>query len=300
MWEKLRGSSVTTSVVPEHVALVSGAGFLLVAAATSARIPVIVVGSLLVAAALFVGPSAAFGGACGLVVHDLFRGAVGVGTLAVAVWLCAFVGLLAWFSPALAGSRTRLAVRSPPRALRSYVAGAVVAGLYATALSAWVSTVAGHERFFTVAADLLPGVLVAGVVGATVLVVAPRLDRGVTTPTDTPRGRLTTLGLFVVAAAWLVGAVGTDLLAHDLGLFHTDIQLAYYVAGLLGTGSLVATVGSAVLLTVYRYGELAVVLSAPLATLLSWAVVRAGRERTRSRAPDADPLPLANRGVDDD
>ncbi|MFC6863826.1 hypothetical protein ACFQGE_10150 [Halomicroarcula sp. GCM10025817] len=286
--------------MPEHVALASGAGFLLVAVATSARIPVAVVGGLLVAAALFVGPSAALGGTSGLVIHDLFRGAVGVGTLTLAVWLCVFVGLLAWFSPALAGGRARLSVRSPPRALRSYVVGTVVAGLYATAASAWVATVAGHERFYTAAADLLPGVLVAGLVGVAAIVTARRLGRAVSVPratVGTRPGRLTTLALFVVGAAWLVGAIGTDLLAHDLGLFPTDIQLAYYVAGLLGTGSLVATVGSAVLLSVYRYGELAVVLSAPLAGVLSWVLVSLGRTRVQSPTPDID---FVNGGTDND
>ncbi|MFC7019289.1 MULTISPECIES: hypothetical protein [Haloarcula] len=300
MWETLQRSSVASPVVPEHVALASGVGFLLVAVATWVRVPVAVVGGLLVAAALLVGPSAAIGGTSGLVIHDLFRGAVGSSTLAVAVWLCTFVALLAWFSPTLAGGRPRVSVRSQPRALRSYVASVVVAGLYATALSAWVSTVAGHERFYTAAADLLPGVLAAGAVGVAVIAVASRLDRDVPVPQSsagTRPGRLTTLGLFVVGAAWLAGAVGTDLLAHDLGLFPTDIQLAYYVAGLLGTGSLVSTVGSAVLLTVYRYGELAVVLSAPLAGVLSWVLVTVGRTRVRSPTPDID---LVNGGTDDD
>lgn len=300
MWEKLQWPSVATPMVPEHVAIASGAGFLLLATATSVQIPVAVAGGFLVTAALLVGPSAAIGSAGGLVIHDLFRGAVGVGTLVLAVWLCVFATLLAWFSPGVAGGRERATVRSPPRAVRSYLGATVVAGLYATALAAWVSTVGGSERFYTVAADLLPGVLVAALLGTAVLVVAPRLDRAVSISranVGARPGRLTTLGLFVVGAAWLAGAVGTDLLAHDLGLFPTDIQLAYYVAGLLGTGSLVATVGSAVLLTVYRYGELAVVLSAPLAGVLSWVLVRVGRARVRSPTPDID---LVNGGTDND
>jgi hypothetical protein len=299
MWEKVQRASVATPVVPKHVALAAGVGFVLFAVATSAGVPVAVVGGVLVAAALLIGPSAALGGTSGLLLHDLFRGAVSVWTLAAAVWLCLFVTMLAWLTPSVAGGRARASVQRPPRAVRLYIGAVLIAGLYATALAAWVLTVAGSERFYTAAAGLLPGVAVASVLGVVVLVAATRLDRGVAvSPAQVPDrpGRLTAAGLLLVVAAWLGGAIGTDLLAHDLGLFPTEIQLEYYVAGLFGSGSLVATVGKAVLVGVYHYGEAAVLLSAPLAGVLSGLLVGLGRGRIRTPVPDVD---LLNGRTDD-
>lgn len=300
MWGYIQRSSVVTPVVPEHVALATAGAFLLLALATSVQVPVAVVGGILVATALLVGPSAALGGASGLVLHDLFRAGVGVWTLAVAVWLCVFVGLLAVFAPGVAGGRARAAVRMPPRAVRPFVGAVIVAGTYATAVSAWISSVTGGGRFYTSAADLLPGVVVAALLGVAVLVVARRFDGAVSVsrPNAPARpGRLVLAGLFVVGVAWLVGAIGIDLLGHDLGLFPTETQLEYYIAGLLGSGSLVSTVGSAVLVGVYRYSEVAVFLSAPLAALLSWGLFRLDRDRIPAPTPDID---LGHGGADSD
>lgn len=77
-------------------------------------------------------------------------------------------------------------------------------------------------------------------------------------------------GAFAIGVGWLGGASALDVFAHDLGTFTTTSQLRAYVTGSLGTGLPIATVGNLLLIGVYRYGELAVLLSAPVAALALW------------------------------
>ncbi|AUV81428.1 hypothetical protein C2R22_06975 [Salinigranum rubrum] len=83
------------------------------------------------------------------------------------------------------------------------------------------------------------------------------------------------LGLFALGVVWLGCAAVLDVLAHDMVRFETVAQLRQYVGGTFGDSSL-ATVVTAGLVGIYRYGELAVRLSAPVVAVVVWFLY--GRE----------------------
>jgi hypothetical protein len=293
--------SVADALVVGHVALAACVGVSLVGVATATGTPVAYVVAALVAAALVLGPSAGVGGAVGVVLHDLFTGAVGTWTVGLAVWLVAFAVPVAWLGPrrppATPGPlRSRLG-----RQLRALAAFGV-GGVYATALSAWLLALVGGQRFYVAAYQFLPGVPVAAALGAVALVVLstrsgrriaavwtdrryavtrPETDGGVDHRHDRP-GWTFILWLLAVGVAWLAVAGGLDLFAHDLTLFANEAELLVYARGLFGEGSPIATV----VVSVYRYGTLAVHLSAPLVVALLLAV--AGIERFGVPAPWVD------------
>ena len=82
----------------------------------------------------------------------------------------------------------------------------------------------------------------------------------------------TAVGVFFIGTGWLFGVSALDVFVHDLELYPTASAFRAFVTGFLGTGSPIATVGTTVLLSLYKYGELAVVLSAPVAltAMLVW------------------------------
>jgi hypothetical protein len=253
------------------VAVGAGVGFALTIGSTTAAVPAVYPAAVLVAAAFAVGPSVTLGGAAGVIIHDLFRGAVGLWTAELAVWMLAYAGLVAWLDP----DRTPGA---PTWAARTALLACLVAGAYATATAAWLTAVLGGEPFYTGGVDFLPGLLVV-VVGA---LLGGRLRESVPplfaeershTPrvaadSAAPRPRrfdrrrgAALLGLGVVGVLWLVGAIGLDAFAHDLGKFGSENELRNYAGNLFGTGTLVAALGVSVLVGVYHYGDLVVRLS---------------------------------------
>jgi hypothetical protein len=300
------------------VALATVVSFLLTLFAPDTSVSVTAVGGALVAATLLLGPAAAAGGAAGVLVHDIFAGAVGYWTLASVVWIVVFAGGVAWLVPTLLSAGDRESSGQSLRASLWYVAAVVIACLHATALAAWTTSVSGGERFYTTVPELLPGVVFAVGIGVPLLVLLSgrpgrRFEgavgsrrrlvfsvRGWDTETLTRRNgstRRTVLGLFGVGFAWVCGATTLDLLAHDLGQFVTVSQLQHYVTPVVGRDSPLATVVTAVLVGVYRYGELATALSAPAAAVVVWLL--SNRDR-RSLPPVAQRLVRFDREVSDD
>lgn len=302
-----------------HLVLAAAVGFVLEGVATEAALSTTLVVGLLGGAVLLVGPSAALGGTFGLVVHDLFRGAVGYWTLGAAVWLLAFSGGVVWLAPRLFVGRDERSSHSTGGAMLTYVRAAVVAGVYASALAAWTVALSGGARFYTVAIDFLPGIVPAAVLGVAVLVVASDwVDRPLDVPVEGDRPltrstrwgqmlrsharsagptRATVVGMAVVGVCWVVGVTGIDVLAHDLGQFTTASELRSDLAGTLSPSSLLGTVVTTVLVAIYRYGEATVVLSAPLALAVTWLL---GRFRSRPLRPSSLHTGVVDRGGSDD
>ncbi|WP_277542816.1 hypothetical protein [Haloarcula laminariae] len=302
-------------VVPFHVSsrvvssgqvtVGAGAGFVLLLGSTTATVPAVYSGVLLVAAAFVVGPSVTLGGAAGVVIHDLFRGAVGPLTAELAVWLLAFAGVVAWLD-------SDDSPDAPAWGAGSRLLACAVAGVYATAAAAWFAMVLGGERFYASGMDFLPGVLVVAVVGALAggrfRETVPSLfeadagrDPGLADPdSGTTRTRrfdrrrgAALLGLLAIGVLWLVGAMGLDAFAHDLALFDSETQLRNYAGTLFGTGTAFATAGASVVVWVYRYGDLVVRLSPLLVgcVLLSlrWLVRRRRRPNRGTDTLDRRP-----------
>lgn len=296
----LDSSSVAPVGHAYPVLLATLGGLLLTGLAVTAKVPVTYAGALVVAVTPGIGPAAAVGGAAGVVIHDLFRGAAGVWTASVAIWVLAFAGLVASFGTAsVRQGRPRHSRRA---AVGRCLVAVVLAGLFAAALAAWVATAAGGQRFYIAAAGFLSGIPVAAGAGVAVTLLVhhaspasgtaradgqpthgrrepdggSRVARGIARPSAR-----TALGLLVVGLGWLVGGILLDLVAHDLAVFGTEQELQQYAAGIAGRQSLAGAVVSTGLLAVYRYGEAAVLVSAPLAAGMAWAVYRWGRRAGR-------------------
>jgi len=277
--ERRQGATTNT----RGLALGAVVGFLLVAIARETATPIAYVGGVVVAGVFLVGLAAALGGVAGLVIHDLFQGAIGYWTPVTAVWILVCGAVVTW----LVGGRHGLNDASRGSLSRRVVATAGVvtlAGVYATAVAAWLAMLLGGERFYTAAFEFLPGVAVA--VGASFLVVIavavtrrfdrlPERESGPASPEsgeqrpDSTAGPsvAATLGVFAIGSAWLGGAIALDLLVHDLGLFATASEFHAYLIGFLGSGSPMSTVGTTLLVGLYQYGHVAVLLSALLAVL---------------------------------
>lgn len=261
-----------------------GLGFAFATGVANTVIPMEYAAAILIAVAVGLGPvPIAIGGAVGVLVHDLFYGATGYWTLVVAAWIVAYAGGIAWLSPESrypVGSRHRRAARS----ILAHVITIVTAGTYATGAAAWLATALDGMPVYITTARLLPGVAVA-IGGGLVILLAFELWNGVhldgddrsktTERTETDGGTLlrvepmtaTVIGLFAIGAAWLGGITVLDIVARDLGLFGSEQQLGEYIVGIVGTESLISTVAVTAFVGIYRYGELAVLLSAPIAVL---------------------------------
>jgi hypothetical protein len=253
------------------VAIGAAVGFVLLAGSTTAAVPAVYPGAVLVAAAFVVGPSVTLGGAAGVVIHDLFRGAVGRWTAELAIWMLVFAGLIAFLDPD--GTPD-----APAWDVRSVLLTCAVAGVYATATTAWLATLLGGAPVYTTGADFLPGLLVAvagALVGSRLRETVPtpfeangghdagvaESDSGVRRPRRFDRRRGTALvGLLAIGVLWLVGAIGLDVFAHDLAQFGSENQLRNYAGNRFGAGT-TAAVGVSALVGVYRYGDLVVRLS---------------------------------------
>jgi len=288
MWGRINRIRVVQEN-PREVALATAIGFLMVEIATETATPIAYVGGVFVAGILLIGLAAPFGGVAGLVIHDLFHGAIGYWTVASAAWILAFAGVVGWFVGS--GPRgTEFKQRSIFRLVPAYTGVVIVGGTYATALGSWLVLVLGGQRFYTATVGFIPGV--AAAIVASVLVVAARaitqrfVHRSTRTGTtgdslagsrvrrDSAAGPSAgmTIGVFAIGCAWLGGAAAVDLLVHDLKLFATVSAFRAFVTGFLGSGSLLAAVGQTALVSLYRYGELTVRLSAPIAmvALYGW------------------------------
>ena len=79
------------------------------------------------------------------------------------------------------------------------------------------------------------------------------------------------VGAVIIGVGWLGGASALDVFVHDLKLFASATQFRAFITGFLGTSSPIATVGTPLFVGLYRYGELAVLLSAPASMLALWA-----------------------------
>lgn len=287
--------------IPYPIVVTAVAATLIIAAATVAPVPVTYALAVLVAAVLVVGPAVALGGGAGVLVLDLLRGAVGYWTVTDAVWLLVFAGFLVWLAPAPIVRRDG---RSLPvyRAAGRYGLAVGVAGTLGTAAAAWLALVIGGQRFYTGAAELLGGILVTAVC-VSVLIAVDRSgderdehvadgDPSAESPAIEPtRWRLvrgwrrpptrTAVYFLFIGLAWLAGGMVLDTLAHDLATFPNELALRAYAAGVIGTGSPLSVAATSVLAGIYRYGELAVHLSAPVAAVTVWMVYRRIEARPR-------------------
>lgn len=298
MWGSHDGATLARAPVsnPIAVSAIGSVGLLLLASTVS--VPAPVVGGLIVASVLVIGPDAGLGGAAGVLVHDLFYGAVGFWTASLAVWLVGFGWLVAWLvpppSPGSSGDRSRGRVRWLPRFLLAVTA----AGLLATALGAWVALAVGGQRFYVAATGLLVGLPVA-VGGATVVAhlgLSPgnsiiATDQDVSPPSvgiadialrpssrARPSGAVV-LGLLLVGLGWIGGAGVLDLVGHDLAIFWTEHELRRYAASTFGGGSSIAVIATATMAAVYRYGAVVVLLSGPLVAGAVWTIASRGPPR---------------------
>ncbi|EMA59773.1 hypothetical protein [Halorubrum kocurii] len=288
MFEKLRMFEAIR-INPTHLALATVAGTLAVGIAAETATSMAYVGGVFVVAGFLTGLVAPLGGVTGLVVYDLFQGTVGYSTLGTAAWILVFTGLVAWLTGPIATTSERLELRSIRRTVPADIGVLMIAGIHATAFAAWLVMLLGWRRFYTAALGFLPGVAVAIGVCTLVLVtvvVVRSLDRlpdrnytfdlGSLNPAAPDRGRsakrstAVTAGAFVIGTGWLGGTFAFDIFVHDLGIFATADEFRAFVAEFLGTSSPIAAVGTSLLVSVYRYGELAVLLSAPLAMLALW------------------------------
>lgn len=277
------------NVDPVHLVLATGMGMLAVGIAAKTATPMAYVGGALVASGFFIGIAAPVGGVAGLIIHDLFRGALGYSMLVVAAWILVFTGLVVWLTGPISNASERLGLQSRRRTGPAYLEMVLIAGVHATAFAAWLVMILGWQRFYTAAIGLLPGVVVA--MGVCVLALVsmdvvrrfgPLTDRNYVF--DSPsfervvpdrdgsarRTDAVALGALIIGIGWLSGTLALDIFVHDLGIFGTASQFRAYVTGFLGIGSPIAVVGTALLVGVYRYGELAVLLSAPVAILALW------------------------------
>ncbi|WP_336337987.1 hypothetical protein [Haloarcula brevis] len=268
-----------------QLALAAVVGFLAVEMATRTGTSMAWVGGAFVAAVVLVGPAAPLGGVAGLVIHDAFHGVIGYWTVATAVWILTFTGVVAWLSTEPDGRGLESMHRTAP----AYAGWLVVGGVNATAFAAWLALVLGVQPFYTAVMGYLPGVAVAvglGVFGLVAVGAAERVGwlpgragaRGHSLSESNAPGRNSstgpTLGVFLAGTGWLVGVSALDVFVRDLWLYPTATEFRAFVTGFLGSGSPVATVGTTVLLGVYEYGELAVVLSAPVSILavMGWCL----------------------------
>jgi hypothetical protein len=275
------------SVNPAHVAFATGVGLLAVGIGAKTATPLAYVGGTFVAAVLFIGPAAPLSAVAGLVIHDLYRGAFGYSTVVVAAWILAFAGLVVWLTGPTATRSESVDLQSLHRTAPAYTGMVMIAGIFATAFAAWLVTLLGWQRFYTAAIGFLPGIAVA--LGVCVLglvsvgsgrrlgllsdrrYILPVLAPGVSDRERSARQAGTAaIGAFIIGIGWLGGVLTLDLFVHDLDLFATASQFRAYVTGFLGTSSPSAAVGTALIVGVYQYGELAVLLSAPVAVLALW------------------------------
>lgn len=290
MWGRInqfrvvRGNQVT-------IALAAVVGFLIVEIATRTAISMASVGGAFVAATVLIGPAAPLGGVAGLIIHDGFHGTIGYWTVGMTTWVLVFAWVIVWLANGLSNSRESQGLKSMHRIAPAYVGITLISGVTATAFAAWLVMVLGAQRFYTAVSGFLPGVIVAvgfGVLGLGAIGAVKRLSRYLG-QTDTRGHSLfesampgrnrsagptneTAIGVFVISTGWLFGVSALDVFVHDLGLYPTASEFRAFVTGFLGSGSPIATVGTTVLLGVYNYGELAVVLSAPVAltAMLGW------------------------------
>ena len=271
------------------ITLAAVLGFLLVEIATRTAISMAYVGGAFVAATVLIGPTTPLGGVAGLIIHDGFHGTIGYWTAGTAAWVLAFACGVVWLASGLSSGQERQGLESMHRVAPAYAGIMLVSGVNATAFGAWLVMVLGAQRFYTAVSGFLPGVLAAvgfSVFGLAAIGAVKRLGSYVG-QTDTrghslfeseshrrnPEGPTTgtAIGVFFIGTGWLFGVSALDVFVHDLGLYPTASAFRAFVTGFLGSGSPIATVGTTALLSVYNYGELAVVLSAPVAlTAMLW------------------------------
>ena len=262
------------------VALAAVVGFLVVEIATRTVISMAYVGGAFVAAAVLIGPATPLGGVAGLVIHDAFHGAIGYWSIATVAWILVFAWVCVW----LATGQDRQGRKSTHRAAPAYAGIIMIGGVNATAFAAWLMMILGVQRFYTAAIGFLPGVIAAVgfcLFGLVAVGIAEHLDwlrgrrdaRGPSVfesellePYREPTGAMT-VGVFIIGSGWLFGVSALDVFVHDLQLYPTANEFSAFVTGFLGSGSPIATVGTTVLLSVYNYGELAVIISAPAAVV---------------------------------
>ena len=274
-----------------NIALAAVVGFLVVDMATRTATSMAYIGGAFVAAAVLIGPEAPVGGVTGLVIHDAFHGAIGYWTGVTTAWVLVFTLVVMWLTNGLSNSPKRQALKPIHRLAPAYTERILIGGINATAFAAWLTMVLGAQRFYTAVIGFLPGVIAAVglcMFGLVAVDVTERVGRQVgrtetrghplfeseapgrnrdAGPTDTMA-----VGVFVIGTGWLLGVSALDVFVHDLGLYPTASEFSAFVTDFLGSGSPIATVVTTILLGVYKYGELAVILSAPVAltAMLGW------------------------------
>ncbi|EMA23693.1 hypothetical protein [Haloarcula argentinensis] len=266
-------------------------GLLIVEIATRTGISMAYIGGVFVAAAVLISPVAPLGGVAGLIIHDVFHGIIGYWTVSTTVWILSFAWVIVWLTNGHSSGQKRQGLKSMLRMAPAYAAVILIGGINATAFAAWLVMVLGAQRFYTAAIGFLPGVVAAvglSVFGLVAIGIIERLGkhigradtRGHTLIESEVPGRkpskestgVMAVGVLVIGAGWLFGVSVLDVFVHDLGLYPTANEFSAFVTGFLGRGSPIAPVVTTALLGVYKYGELAVVLSAPvaIAALFGW------------------------------
>lgn len=288
-----------TAPVPYPTVVTAALGTLLITVATMASVRSTYAMAVLVAAVLFVGSAAITGGVASVLIHDLLRGAVGYWTVTDAVWLFVFSGLLVWLTPAPVVSRDDRS-RSVRRVVVDHIGAVGTAGVFATAVAAWLAFLIGSQRFYTGVIGLLGGVLVTAMICISAVIVFSRWEsiRGDAVASDRSSGSFssglegmqsdrvrrrpsrTVVYLSLIGLVWLVGGATLDVITHDLGQLPTERTLREYVAGIVGTGSTLATVGTAGSVVVYRYGAWALHLSASAVLVAVWITYRRSKTQT--------------------
>ncbi len=257
--------------------------FAAITIAASVAIPTVYVAALLISTVVVLGSvPIAIGGAAGVIIHDLFSGSVGYWTAVVSLWIFTFAGVIAWLSPN--PIRNRVDNRAPLGIILAYIGIATPAGIYATSAAAWLSVALSGEPLYTAVTTLVFGVAITIGVGTVILsayVLRERwnalasTDRRTGTGSETDGGihqlfdskTVTLVGHFVLGTVWLLGTIGLDIAVRDLGLFATESQLVESL-GFGGGGSILGSTIMIVLTGIYRYGDVGILLSAPIAIVV--------------------------------
>ena len=285
MWRNLRHSPTVSKIASNQTLLFALVSFAGVSIAAALAIPTVYAAALLIAAAVLVTPvPIAIGGAFGVIIHDLFFGAVGYWTPVLSLWILVFAGGIALLSLDTIERSGGFGSLSAVDSVFAYVGTAIPAGIYATAAAAWLAVFLNGEPFYTAVTTLLLGIPITLAVGTAILIThgpSKRLNARVSTDSQIknvskPDGGIrhlidqkavTLAGHLALGTVWLLGTIGLDIAVRDLGLFATESQLVESL-GFGGGGSLLSTAFMTVLIGIYRYGDVGILLSAPIAIVV--------------------------------
>lgn len=280
MWDTLRNALSTYH--DQRTVRVAGAiavGYLL-CSVLLARTPgslSYVEGLVPVLAVLF-GPAAALGAVLGVLLSDLFFGAVGPWTAVSMAWLFSLAAITDALSRrSRAGNRTIIPRMNSARRIGRYVAVVLVASVCAVAVAAWISLLVSVQPVFTGFGAALTKAAVAVVAGPVVFALLGFVvrRRGVSSDTkrvDLPGGRPTNarlVGVFGVSTIWLLAGTGLGVVTDDFRLAGLEAAQRFVpIGGILGS------ILNGVIQATYLYGDVIVIVFGGVAAIAIAAVVR--------------------------